>query len=71
MDWLIAKTIYGRAKGRRTKAMEGGGEREREKGIWLRRRGVNGEEVRRSVHTQTHAGLHTTAELEYRDTAVL
>lgn len=70
MDWLIAKTIYGRAKGRRTKAMEGR-EREREKGIWLRRRGVNGEEVRRSVHTQTHAGLHTTAELEYRDTAAL
>lgn len=70
MDWLIAKTIYGRAKGRRTKAMEGR-EREREKGIWLRRRGVNGEEVRKSVHTQTHAGLHTTAELEYRDTAAL
>lgn len=70
MDWLIAKTIYGRAKGRRTKAMEGR-EREREKGIWLRRRGVNGEEVRRSVHTQTHTGLHTTAELEYRDTAAL
>lgn len=50
---------------------EGGGEREREKGRWLRRRGVNGEEVRKSVHTQTHTGLHTTAELEYRDTAAL